>query len=63
MTLKNVSFSSGDKFIDITASKFQILEETTNEMPDIIGDNYLYRWDGGRYEKFGWDGTNLVTTL
>ena len=63
MTLQNVSFSSSDKFIDITASKFQILEETTNEMPDIIGDNYLYRWDGGRYEKFGWDGTNLVTTL
>ena len=63
MTLQNVSFASGDKFIDITASKFQILEETTNEMPNIIGDNYLYRWDGGRYEKFGWDGTNLVTTL
>ena len=55
MTLQSVSFASGDsKAIDITATKFQILKESTNDMPDIIGDNYLYRWDGSRYEEFGW---------
>lgn len=52
MTLQSVSFTSGEsKPINITADKFQILKETTNDMPDIIGDNYLYRWDGSRYEK------------
>ena len=55
MTLQSVSFASGDsKAIDITATKFQTLKESTNDMPDIIGDNYLYRWDGSRYEEFGW---------
>ena len=64
MTLQSVSFASGDsKAIDITATKFQILKESTNDMPDIIGDNYLYRWDGSRYEEYMWDGTNLVKTI
>lgn len=64
MTLQSVSFASGEsKSINITADKFQILKETTNDMPDIIGDNYLYRWDGSRYEEYMWDGTNLVKTI
>ena len=64
MTLQSVSFASGEsKSIDITADKFQILKESTNNMPDIIGDNYLYRWDGSRYEAYMWDGTNLVKTI
>ena len=64
MTLQSVSFASGEsKSIDITADKFQILKESTNNMPDIIGDNYLYRWDGSRYEEYMWDGTNLVKTI
>ncbi|MGM9732527.1 MAG: hypothetical protein ACI3YT_00175, partial [Prevotella sp.] len=64
MTLQSVSFASGEsKSINITATKFQILKESTNEMPDIIGDNYLYRWDGSRYEEYMWNGTNLVKTI
>ena len=64
MTLQSVSFASGEsKSINITADKFQILKETTNAMPDIIGANYLYRWDGSRYEEFGWDGSNFVKTI
>ena len=64
MTLQSVSFASGESMsIDITADKFQILKESTNNMPDIIGDNYLYRWDGSRYEEYMWDGTNLVKTI
>lgn len=61
MELNGVELLDGStKSAYVAASKFQFLEEKTNGMPDIIGDNYLYRWNGNGYEQYGWDGKNFV---
>ena len=61
MTLKKFVLATGEVMEpDITASTFKFLKEYTNGMPDIIGDNYLYRWNGNNYESYGWDGNNFV---
>jgi len=61
MQLTTVVLSDGSSYnIEINAAKFSILNEKTNGMPDFIGDNYLYRWNGNNYESYGWDGNNFV---
>lgn len=61
MQLYKYEFDDGrDLRSTIDAETFKILKEHTNGMPDIIGDNYLYRWNGSNYESYGWDGNNLV---
>lgn len=63
MQLTTVTMSGGNSYnVELNAAKFSILNETTNGMSDIIGDNYLYRWNGSNYETYGWDGKNLVKT-
>lgn len=62
MELTDIELLNGEthSFVSIVAYKFKFLKEKTNGMPDIIGDNYLYRWDGNSYERYGWDGKNFV---
>ena len=61
MTLKKFVLANGEVIEpDITAGTFKFLKEYTNGMPDIIGDNYLYRWSGNYYDSYGWDGNNFV---
>ena len=44
-----------------TGRSLTILESITNGMHDIlIGDAYLYRWNGKIYEEWEWDGEKLV---
>lgn len=63
MGMNTVVLSDGTSYdLGLAAAKFKILNETTNGMPDIIGDDYLYRWNGSSYDSYGWDGTNLVKT-
>lgn len=63
MTLQSVELANGEtKDIDITANTFLILKEITNDMPEIIGDNFLYRWDGDRYEQYEWNGSEMTRT-
>lgn len=61
MALKKMEFPNG-KVIDteFSADTFKFLKEKTDGMPDFIGDNYLYRWDGSRYVSLGWDGNKFV---
>lgn len=61
MGLNTVVLADGTSHdLGLMASKFNILNQTTNGMPDIIADNYLYRWDGSGYESYVWDGNNIV---
>lgn len=61
MGLNTVVLADGTSHdLGLMAAKFNILNETTNGMPDIIADNYLYRWDGSGYESYVWDGANIV---
>lgn len=63
MTLQSVELANGEtKDIDITANTFLILKEIINDMPEIIGDNFLYRWDGDRYEQYEWNGSEMTRT-
>lgn len=50
MTLKDIELSNGEKiYVGEAAKTFYILKETTNDMPEIIGDTHLYRWNGENY--------------
>lgn len=61
MTLLSVERADGQTVEpDISAETFKFLKEKTNGMPDIIGDNYLYRWNGTGYDRWEWDGKNIV---
>lgn len=61
MNLMGVEWSDGRTLeMCINADIFKILEETTNGMPDIIADEWLWRWNGSEYDYYGWDGNNLV---
>lgn len=61
MGLNTVVLADGTSHdLGLMAAKFNILNQTTNGMPDIIADNYLYRWDGSGYESYVWDGNNIV---
>lgn len=61
MALKKMEFPNGRVIdTDFSADTFEFLKEKTNGMPDFIGDNYLYRWDGSRYVSYGWNGNKLV---
>lgn len=61
MELVSVELPNGEtKNINITANTFLILKETSNGMPEIIGDNFLYRWNEDGYEKYEWDGSEMV---
>lgn len=61
MALKKMEFPNGKVIdTDFSADTFKFLKEKTDGMPDFIGDNYLYRWDGSRYVSLGWDGNKFV---
>lgn len=61
MTLKKMEFVNGKVVeMDFAAETFKFLKEKTDGMPDFIGDNYLYRWNGSRYISLGWDGNKFV---
>lgn len=62
MALTDIELLNGKthSFVSMAAEKFKFLKEKTNGMPDIIGDNYLYRWKGSYYGQYGWDGKNFV---
>lgn len=61
MALNSVVLSDGISHdIGLMAEKYSFLESKTNGMPDIIADNYLYRWSGSQYEAYEWDGKNIV---
>lgn len=50
MTLEDIELSNGKKiYVGEAAKTFYILKETTNDMPEIIGDTHLYRWNGENY--------------
>lgn len=50
MTLENIELANGEKiYVGEAAKTFYILKETTNDMPEIIGDTHLYRWNGENY--------------
>lgn len=50
MTLENIELTNGKKiYVGKAAKTFYILKETTNDMPEIIGDTHLYCWNGEIY--------------
>lgn len=50
MTLENIELANGEEiYVGKAAKTFYILKETTNDMPEIIGDTHLYRWNGENY--------------
>lgn len=50
MTLENIELANGEEiYVGEAAKTFYILKETTNDMPEIIGDTHLYRWNGENY--------------
>lgn len=50
MTLENIELANGKEiYVGEAAKTFYILKETTNDMPEIIGDTHLYRWNGEHY--------------
>ena len=49
-TLENIELANGEEiYVGKAAKTFYILKETTNDMPEIIGDTHLYRWNGENY--------------
>lgn len=61
MLLEWAKLTSGETInIDIAANSFRILKETYNGMPEILGDNFLYRWDGSSYVRYEWDGSDMI---
>lgn len=61
MDLQTVTLADGTSYeLGLKAAKFSVLDEMTNGMPDIIADNFLYRWNGSYYESYGWDSVDIV---
>ena len=57
MVLQEMKFANGVvRTMYVSADTFKFLKEKTNGMPDIIGDNILYRWNGNNYDSYGWNG-------
>lgn len=61
MNLRSIATSDGQEIeVDRIAETFKILEENTNGLPDIIADDWLLRWNGTGYDRWEWDGKNIV---
>lgn len=44
-----------------TSDSYVLLETKTNGIRDIlVGDTYLFRWNGTKYEEWIWDGEQIV---
>lgn len=61
VNIESISFGNGTSVnTGIEAQEIKILKEKTSGMPDIIGDDYLFRWNGDSYEQLTWNGEKFV---
>lgn len=64
MYLCRIKWNDGERIVEADAlpwpgEEFVILSHTTNDMHDLLVSNWLFRWNGSKYEKWHYNGKEL----